>query len=117
MTDTPMAQRTLVMTGGSSGLGRRAAAHLLRGHPDQHLLLTVRDGHGQRLAAELTAETGNPNISTVPCDLASLSGIRTAAAEITGRLDTADLPHYTGSSATPACKCPPPPAPPPTATR
>jgi NAD(P)-dependent dehydrogenase (short-subunit alcohol dehydrogenase family) len=96
MTHTPTARRTLVMTGGSSGLGRRAAVHLLRDHPDQHLLLTVRHGHGQRLAAELTAETGNPNISTVACDLASLSDIHTAAAEITRRLDTAELPPLHG---------------------
>jgi len=84
------------MTGGSSGLGRNAATRLLRDHPDQHLLLTVRGGHGQRLAAELTAETGNPNVSTVPCDLASLSAIRTAVAEITSRLDTGDLPPLRG---------------------
>ena len=96
MTDTPMAQRTLVMTGGSSGLGRNAAVHLLRDHPDQHLLLTVRGGHGQGLAAALTAETGNPNVSTVPCDLASLPEIRTAAAEITRRLDAGDLPPLRG---------------------
>jgi NAD(P)-dependent dehydrogenase (short-subunit alcohol dehydrogenase family) len=96
MTDTPKARRTLVMTGGSSGFGRNAAVHLLRGHPDQHLLLTVRGGHGPRLAAELTAETGNPNVSTVPCDLSSLSEIRTAAAEITRRLGTGDLPALRG---------------------
>jgi NAD(P)-dependent dehydrogenase (short-subunit alcohol dehydrogenase family) len=92
----PKAQRTLVMTGGSSGFGRNAAAHLLRDHPDQHLVLTVRGGYGERLAAELTAETGNPNVSTVPCDLSSLSDIRTAAAEITGRLGTGDLPPLRG---------------------
>jgi NAD(P)-dependent dehydrogenase (short-subunit alcohol dehydrogenase family) len=84
------------MTGGSSGLGRKSAAHLLRDHPAQHLLLTVRGGHGHHLAAELTAETGNPNVSTVPCDLSSLSEIRTAAAEITRRLDIGDLPPLHG---------------------
>jgi NAD(P)-dependent dehydrogenase (short-subunit alcohol dehydrogenase family) len=96
MKDTPKAQRTLVMTGGSSGFGRNAAAYLLRDHADQHLLLTVRGGHGPRLAAELTAQTGNPNVSTVPCDLSSLSDIRTAAAEITRRLGTGDLPPLHG---------------------
>jgi NAD(P)-dependent dehydrogenase (short-subunit alcohol dehydrogenase family) len=96
MKDTRKAQRTIVMTGGSSGFGRHAAAHLLRDHPDQHLVLTVRGGVGQRLAAELTAETGNPHVSTVPCDLSSLSDIRTAAVEITRRLDTGDLPPLRG---------------------
>jgi NAD(P)-dependent dehydrogenase (short-subunit alcohol dehydrogenase family) len=96
MKDTPKAQRTLVMTGGSSGFGRNAAAHLLRQHPDQHVLLTVRGGHGAFLAAELTGETGNPNVSTIQCDLSSLSEIRTAATEITRRLETGDLPPLHG---------------------
>jgi NAD(P)-dependent dehydrogenase (short-subunit alcohol dehydrogenase family) len=84
------------MTGGSSGFGRHAAAHLLRDHPDQHVLLTVRDGYGPQLAAELTAQTGNPNVSTVPCDLSSLSDIRKAAAEITRRLGIRDLSPLRG---------------------
>ena len=84
------------MTGGSSGFGRHAAAHLLRDHPDQHVLLTARGGYGPHLAAELTAQTGNPNVSTVQCDLSSLSDIRKAAAEITRRLGTGDLPPLRG---------------------
>jgi NAD(P)-dependent dehydrogenase (short-subunit alcohol dehydrogenase family) len=96
MKDTPRAQRTLVMTGGSSGFGRHAAAHLLRDHPDQHVLLTVRGRYGPHLAAELIAQTGNPNVSTVPCDLSSLSDIRKAAAEITRRLGIGDLPPLRG---------------------
>lgn len=96
MKDTTKAQRTIVMTGGSSGFGRNAVACLLRDHPDQHLLLTVRGGYGPRLAAELSAQTGNPNVSTVPCDLSSLSDIRTAADEITQRLGAGDLPPLHG---------------------
>ena len=33
---------TTLMTGASRGLGRHAAEHLLRHHPDRHLLLFVR---------------------------------------------------------------------------
>ena len=70
---------TTLMTGASRGLGRVAAEHLLRHHPDRHLLvLNRRSG----LAADLTATTGNPNVSEVICDLASFADIRRAAAEI-----------------------------------
>jgi NAD(P)-dependent dehydrogenase (short-subunit alcohol dehydrogenase family) len=69
---------TTLMTGASRGLGRDAAEHLLRHHPDRHLLvLNRRPG----LAAELAASTGNGNVSEVICDLASFADIRRAAAE------------------------------------
>ncbi|WP_020670115.1 SDR family NAD(P)-dependent oxidoreductase [Amycolatopsis nigrescens] len=88
--------RTLLMTGASRGLGRKAAVQLLRDHPEQHLLLTARGGDGPRLAAELTSESGNPNVSTIACDLASLGDVRSAAAELGRRLDAAELPPLGG---------------------
>jgi NAD(P)-dependent dehydrogenase (short-subunit alcohol dehydrogenase family) len=42
--------RTLVMTGGSDGIGRRAAVDLLRGNRDIHLVILVRGGRGPKLA-------------------------------------------------------------------
>ncbi|MFC5053334.1 SDR family NAD(P)-dependent oxidoreductase [Saccharothrix xinjiangensis] len=67
------------MTGASRGLGRHAAEHLLRHHPDRHLLvLNRRPG----LAAELAAGTGNRNVSEITCDLASFADVRRAAAEV-----------------------------------
>jgi NAD(P)-dependent dehydrogenase (short-subunit alcohol dehydrogenase family) len=35
---------TIVWTGGSSGIGRRAAAEVLRRYPSIHLLILVRGG-------------------------------------------------------------------------
>ncbi|MCE7000205.1 SDR family NAD(P)-dependent oxidoreductase [Saccharothrix sp. S26] len=82
---TPSPTGTTVMTGASRGLGRVAAEHLLRRHPDRHLLvLNRRPG----LAAELAASTGNRNVSEVICDLASFADIRRAAAEVASALDT-----------------------------
>ncbi|CCH30703.1 SDR family NAD(P)-dependent oxidoreductase [Actinosynnema sp. NPDC047251] len=83
---------TTLMTGGTRGLGRHAAAHLLRTRPDDHLVLLVR-GDGD-IARQLTRETGNPNVTTVRCDLASLADIRRAAAEVRERLAT--RPPLTG---------------------
>ncbi|GAB2959545.1 SDR family NAD(P)-dependent oxidoreductase [Saccharothrix stipae] len=75
---------TTLMTGASRGLGREAAEHLLRHHPDRHLLvLNRRPG----LAVELAERTGNRNVSEVVCDLASFADIRRAAAEVDGPLD------------------------------
>jgi NAD(P)-dependent dehydrogenase (short-subunit alcohol dehydrogenase family) len=87
---------TVLMTGASRGLGRSAAAALLRDRSDRHLLLTVRGHDGDRLAAELTAETGNPHVSTVKCELASLSEIRAAAAEVGRRLGAGEIPPLHG---------------------
>ncbi|MFC6090963.1 SDR family NAD(P)-dependent oxidoreductase [Saccharothrix lopnurensis] len=75
---------TILMTGASRGLGRHAAEHLLRHHPDRHLLvLNRRPG----LAAELTASTGNRNVSEITGDLASFADIRRAAARVDRPLD------------------------------
>jgi NAD(P)-dependent dehydrogenase (short-subunit alcohol dehydrogenase family) len=96
MPDSPKPQQTLVMSGASSGIGRYAARYLLRDYPVHHLLLLVRGGRGEQIAAELAAETRNPNVSVVPCDLASLSDIRAAAAEIGRLLDSGALPPLHG---------------------
>lgn len=75
---------TTLMTGASRGLGREAAEHLLRHHPDRHLLVLNRK---PGLAAELTAVTGNRNVSEVVGDLASFADIRRVAAEVEGPLE------------------------------
>ncbi|MEU4448408.1 SDR family NAD(P)-dependent oxidoreductase [Actinosynnema sp. NPDC050801] len=75
---------TTLMTGASRGLGREAAEHLLRHHPDRRLLVFNRR---PGLAAELAGRTGNRNVSEVVCDLASFADIRRAAAEVDEPLD------------------------------
>ncbi|WP_033440519.1 SDR family NAD(P)-dependent oxidoreductase [Saccharothrix sp. NRRL B-16314] len=75
---------TTLMTGASRGLGRHAAEHLLRHHPDRHLLVFNRR---PGLAAELADRTGNRNVSEVVCDLGSFADIRRAASEVDGPLD------------------------------
>jgi NAD(P)-dependent dehydrogenase (short-subunit alcohol dehydrogenase family) len=72
---------TLLMTGASRGLGRAAAEKILRERPDVHLVVTARGGE---LAAELAESTGNPNVTTLPCDLASARSIRAAAGKLSG---------------------------------
>ncbi|WIY06081.1 SDR family NAD(P)-dependent oxidoreductase [Amycolatopsis mongoliensis] len=73
--------KTLLMTGASRGLGRAAAEKILRERPGVHLVVTARGG---ALAGELARSTGNPNVTALACDLASMTSIRAAAAELAG---------------------------------
>ncbi|HEY1704493.1 MAG TPA: SDR family NAD(P)-dependent oxidoreductase [Trebonia sp.] len=95
------AGHTIVWTGGSNGIGRRAAAEVLRRDPDAHLLILVRGGRGPQLASDLARETGNSRVSTVPCDLASFGDIRAAVASIGRQADAGEIPPlrgYTGNA-------------------
>ncbi|WP_367128397.1 SDR family NAD(P)-dependent oxidoreductase [Saccharothrix sp. HUAS TT1] len=86
---------TTLMTGASRGLGRQAAEHLLRHHPDRHLLVFNRR---PGLAAELTRATGNGNVSEVVCDLASFADVRRAAVEAEGAEVEGPLDGFLGNA-------------------
>ncbi len=76
-----MSGRTVVITGPTSGLGRAAAASFAR--MGARLVLVGRDGGRlERTRSELLVETPDASISTVVADMASLSSVRAAAAEI-----------------------------------
>lgn len=87
---------TVVWTGASSGIGRRATAEVLRRYPDVHLLILVRGGRGPQLASDLASETGNPHVSAVSCDLASFADIRAAAFAIGRQVDAGQIPPLRG---------------------
>lgn len=72
-----MKKKTVIITGGNSGLGYQCALNIAKNDPDYHILLACRNLKKADTAAEmLKSETGNPNISTMELDLASLSSIR-----------------------------------------
>ncbi|MFI6861079.1 SDR family NAD(P)-dependent oxidoreductase [Streptomyces sp. NPDC050421] len=87
-------RHTIVMTGASRGIGRVAAAHILRRSPDAHLLVVARGSSGAPLAAEL--REGGHTVSYVSADLGSLDSVRSAATEIRGRLERGELPPLRG---------------------
>ena len=87
---------TMLMTGAGRGLGRAAAEHLLATHPENHLLVAARGPGAERLARDLAATTGNPNVSAVSCDLASTADIRAAAHEVRRRVDAGEVPPLSG---------------------
>ncbi|WP_410656107.1 SDR family NAD(P)-dependent oxidoreductase [Amycolatopsis sp. lyj-112] len=76
-----MPTHTLLMTGASRGIGR-IAAERLREDPDRHLLVLGRD-------------TGSAE-NTIPCDLASLDEVRTAARTVEQLLDAGEIPPLRG---------------------
>lgn len=72
-----MKKKTVIITGGNSGLGYQCAKNIANNDPDYHILLACRNLKKADTAAEmLKSETGNSNISTMELDLASLPSIR-----------------------------------------
>jgi NAD(P)-dependent dehydrogenase (short-subunit alcohol dehydrogenase family) len=86
----PMAGRTVVLTGPTSGLGRAAAGSLAR--MGAGLVLVGRDaGRLARTRGELVAETPGVEAVIVVADMASLVSVRSAAAEILDRTPRIDV--------------------------
>jgi NAD(P)-dependent dehydrogenase (short-subunit alcohol dehydrogenase family) len=72
-----MGKKTVIITGGNSGLGYQCAKNIAKCDPNYHILLACRNIKKADAAAEmLKREINNPNISTMELDLASLSSIR-----------------------------------------
>ncbi|MFI0897247.1 SDR family NAD(P)-dependent oxidoreductase [Streptomyces sp. NPDC020983] len=92
---------TVLVTGGTSGLGALAARHLVAAHGARHVLLAGRTGQAPGLAAELTA--AGAEVTVARCDVADrgalaglLAGIPaahplTAVVHAAGVLDDAPL--------------------------
>jgi dehydrogenase/reductase SDR family protein 12 len=86
----PLAGRTVVLTGPTSGLGRAAAGSFAR--MGARLVLVGRDaGRLDRTRSELLSETPALAASTVVADMASLASVRAAAAEILEREPRLDV--------------------------
>jgi NAD(P)-dependent dehydrogenase (short-subunit alcohol dehydrogenase family) len=87
---------SVFMTGAGRGLGRLAAEQMLAEHPDIHLVVTVRGSGGSALAADLARVSGNPNVSSVCCDLGSFESIRAGLQDLTHQLSAGQLPPLRG---------------------
>ncbi|MGH3393092.1 MAG: SDR family NAD(P)-dependent oxidoreductase [Streptosporangiaceae bacterium] len=91
--------RTIVITGGTSGLGYGCAAAILSA-PDTpwHVVLPCRDaGRGQAAVGRLAAGAASGHtVEAMPMDLASLASVREFAAELASRLTSGELPPLYG---------------------
>jgi len=84
-----MAGRTVVVTGGNSGIGLEAAVDLARWRASV-VITSRRAERGAAAVAEIRRRSGSDGVAVVALDLASLASVRDAAAEIlatTERLD------------------------------
>ena len=80
--------KTIIITGGNSGLGLETAKRIAMIGGDFSLVLACRNvGKGNSAANTLINETGNKNIRVMELDLASLKSVREFAAKI-------DFPVY-----------------------
>lgn len=72
-----MEKRTVIVTGGNSGLGYECAKNIAKNNQNYTVVIACRNLNKANSAVEnLRKETGNPSIYTLKLDLASLESIR-----------------------------------------
>jgi NAD(P)-dependent dehydrogenase (short-subunit alcohol dehydrogenase family) len=75
-----MVNKTVLITGGNSGIGFAAALELAR--MGAHIVLMSRSRErGEKARMEIINQSGNRRIDLIQCDLASLESVRTFASE------------------------------------
>ena len=84
-----LSDRTILVTGGYSGLGRETARALAA--KGAHVIISGRDATKLSAAADELAEVTGGKIDTLVCDLASLASIRAAGEEARGRFPHIDV--------------------------
>ena len=83
--------KTIIITGGNSGLGFETAKRIAMTGGDYSLILACRNiEKGFSAAQKLTQETGSKNIRVMQLDLASLASVREFSAKITGQIYALD---------------------------
>lgn len=84
-----MLGRTVVITGGNTGIGKEAAVALAsRGAT---VVVTARDrAKGEAAVVEIAARSGRSDVGLVDLDLASLASVRRAAGDVLGRFARVD---------------------------
>ncbi|CAN5741314.1 SDR family oxidoreductase [soil metagenome] len=82
--------RTVVITGGNSGIGRETGVALAG--MGAHVVLTARDQRkGEAAAVEARRRSGNDRVETAELDLASFASIRRFAGDLLDRHDRLDV--------------------------
>jgi retinol dehydrogenase 14 len=81
-----MTGRTVVITGGNSGIGR-ATAEAVAGLGARVVITARHPARGTAAVSEIRRATGNEAVECVPLDLARLGSVRSCAADLLDRLD------------------------------
>ncbi|MFI6644824.1 SDR family NAD(P)-dependent oxidoreductase [Streptomyces sp. NPDC050504] len=96
---TPLApEGTVLVTGGTGGLGRVIARHLVAAHGVRHLLLLSRSGPAAEGADELGAQLreSGARVDIVACDAADEDALRAALARIPDAHPLTGVVHTAG---------------------
>lgn len=83
-----MSRRTLVMTGGTRGFGRRMVERLLAEYPDWRIILLARPS---AQVSELAATADAARLSIVDVDLASLASVARSMSAVAHLLDGEEI--------------------------
>lgn len=95
MSDWTVKGRTVLITGGNSGIGKATATALARCGADVAITSRDRDA-GERAAADIAKQAGT-SVEVLPLDLASFASIRSCAAAVNTRFgDLAALINNAG---------------------
>lgn len=85
-----MVGRTVLVTGGTAGIGRAAALELAR-RGAAVVIVGRNRRRGKAAIAQMEQETGEARHHFLPADLATLAGVRRLAAEVRDRFDDLDV--------------------------
>lgn len=80
--ETNTNEKTIIITGGNSGLGYACAKNIAEADKNNHVILACRNASkAQDAVNSLMKETNNNNITFLELDLASLASVRNFVAE------------------------------------
>lgn len=88
------ADRTLIMTGATRGIGLEAARDILGRSPETHLVVLGRRSSAAAVLPSMSEIS--PHVSAVDIDLSSQESIATAGAQLEDLLDSGELPPLRG---------------------
>ncbi|CAK5269706.1 unnamed protein product [Mycena citricolor] len=80
--------KVIVVTGGTAGIGHAVICELVKHHPKQIYFTGRPRTQGEKIVAELSAET---IVTFLECDHSSQASVRAAATRITDASDTIDI--------------------------
>ncbi|MEV6771979.1 type I polyketide synthase [Nocardia sp. NPDC051030] len=92
--------RTVLITGGTGGLGSIVARHLVEHHGVRHVLLTSRRGLTAEGAAELVAdlEAGGATVTVAACDVSDRTALTELLASIPAAHPLTGVVHAAGTA-------------------